>query len=161
MPVKTALTQVRSLQQSARQICIWEMLSCKRKNLKGWIYTTAKKHITAINNSVLWSSFNLPKLFSDWAYRRSESEILRKVSPPKLCERCRKLKGSNIIYYYASHFIERSEFHWGTLSAHFCAKAAELTNHCDSFDRVDNHRWRLLPRYLLLSFIFHSGFHCK
>ena len=67
-------------------------------NQKCWIYTTARKCRAAINNSVLWRSFNLTTLFSEWACRRSESESLRKVSPPKWCERCSKLKESNIIY---------------------------------------------------------------
>lgn len=37
-------------------------------------------------------------------------------------------------------FWGQSELHKRTLLAHLCSKAPEPANHCDSFDRVDNHR---------------------
>lgn len=110
--------------------------------------------------------FVLTTVFTDQAYKSCESGGMQKKK-----KKCRlqnyargaveewRSGGARRIYCRGSHFLGgQSELHKRTLLAHLCSKAPEPANHCDSLDRVDNHRWRLLPRYLLLSFVFRAAF---
>lgn len=109
--------------------------------------------------------FVLTTVFTDQAYKSCESGGCKKVKKIKKCrfkimqEMQWRSGGACRIYCRGSHFLGgQSELHKRTLLANSCSRAPEPANLCDSFDRVDNHRWRLLLRYLLLSFIFHVAF---
>lgn len=92
--------------------------------------------------------FVLTTVFTDQAYKSRESggckkkEKKKEVSTPKLCKRCSGgvEELAEFTAVAAIFWGGQSELHKRTLLVHLCFKAPEPANHCDSFDRVDNHR---------------------